>query len=1319
MAIGKPLGNMVIELGLDSAAFTKNLKGASQAVRSATSEMKANFSIIDKGGSKLDTMKSKQSGLTKVIEAQEKEVKLLTEAYKNSHTETGEATSKTADLARKANDAQAKLAAYKYELEQTSLNLREMDSETIAVGKSMTDFGTKMKNIGEKVGSVGKSLTTSITLPIMGIATAATVVGKNFKQKMAEVQAISGATGAELEQMGDLAKEWGAKTKFSASESADAMKYMSMAGWSTQETMKGLPAVLNLAIASGEELGTTSDIVTDALSAFGLKAEDAIEFTDILAATANGSNTSVSMLGESFKYVAPLAGSLGHSAKDTSFALGLMANNGVKASQGGTSLKTALVNLTEPTKAMQGVMTDLGISMLDANGEVKQGKELYDHLRDKIGKLPKAQQAAASATLFGKEALAGMLSVVNASDDDYNKLYKNLNNSAGATDKMAEIMQNTADGAITSMKSALEGAGIAIFESLEPYIVSVAKKIGELAGWFTKLDLKVMSTIVIFGGLLAAVGPVLLVIAKLVTVVGTISTAVGTVTGAIGLMSAGLGGVGASAVVATPAMTALAGVFTFITGPIGLTIAAIIAVGIALVALYKKSDTFKEGVKAIFEQVKTIFSTGMSFIKTVMEQGWNVLRQIFQVFKALFSGDTEAFWIQLKKLGEIGMIAIKLVFEKGWTLLKQIVLLSWEAIKTIFNTSQKITEGLNSVFWSAIRVLFETAKKLLSNVVSNMWSDFKNLFTVGGNLIKTVSSAVWTGVRNIVSDKVGEMLQKVTDLPGLMANGIKKGAGALKKAFVDMWNNVVAAVRKPVNMLIGGANWVLEKVGATKLDEWPVQKYAKGTPWGGHPGGLAMVNDQKGSNYEELIETKDGNRFIPKGRDVVLDLPKGSKVFPALQTKNLLKYAKGTKGAKKEADDGIDIMSLFSAPGKLAQKAIDKFVNFKDMAKYPLAVGKGIVNKAKDSLGNFLASQFHTGEGGEYGGFGGFPGLKMTSPYGWRTHPISGQRKFHSGIDFGGGQRFGHPIHAQANGVVDFSGAMGGYGNVVRTKAGAFQHMYAHLQKRLASVGQNVNKGQLIGEMGSTGNSTGPHVHYEVRQNGKAVDPMKSIQGAVGGTGGVERWRSTVMQALAMNKLPVNEAYISAWLRQIKTESGGDPLAVQGNIGDINNRTGDLAKGLVQVIGATFNRYKFPGHNNRLNGLDSLLAGMNYAKNRYGVTGMLNKIGMGRGYANGGLVTSHQLAEIGEGNKPEMVIPLTKKARALQLIQKSLDILGVDAGQPKSSMKLTPSSNNGGITINIREMIVREEADIKKISDEIVTMIHRKQARELKAGGMV
>ena len=292
-------------------------------------------------------------------------------------------------------------------------------------------------------------------------------IGMNFESGMSKVQAISGASGEDLAALTDKAKEMGAKTKFSATESAEAMQYMAMAGWKTGDMLNGIEGIMNLAAASGEDLATTSDIVTDALTAFGLSAQDSTHFADVLAQASSNANTNVGMMGETFKYVAPVAGAMGYSAEDVATAVGLMANSGIKASQAGTSLRTILTRMAKPTKEVQTAMDQLGVSVIDSDGNMKSLHEIMDDLRSGFSGLSEAEKVNMAATLGETDGMSGLLAIVNASDGDYQKLTDSINNCSGAAANMAETMQNNLGGQLTILGLTAERLALEIYESVK------------------------------------------------------------------------------------------------------------------------------------------------------------------------------------------------------------------------------------------------------------------------------------------------------------------------------------------------------------------------------------------------------------------------------------------------------------------------------------------------------------------------------------------------------------------------------------------------------------------------------------------------------------------------------------------------------------------------------------------------------------------------------------------------------------------------------------------------------------------------------------
>ena len=392
-----------------------------------------------------------------------------------------------------------------------------------------------------------------MTVPILGLGTAAVKTTADFDASMSKVSAVSGATGEDLEALRAKAREMGSQTKFSASEAADAMNYMAMAGWKTEDMLNGVEGIMNLAAASGEDLATTSDIVTDALTALGMSADDSAHFADILAAASSNANTNVSLMGESFKYVAPIAGSMGASAEDLSIALGLMANSGIKGSQAGNSLKNALVNLTKPTKQQAAAMQQLGfistetiqkidfakvekaeqavedatisldnaqIKLNDAISKYGEGSSQAQLASNNYEKVAQAEQMQAAAAIFGKQNMAGMLAIINASEEDYNKLTDAIYGCEGSAKGMADTMQDNLAGQITILKSQLQELAISFGEILMPAIRAIVSKIQALVDKFNALSPATKETIVKIALVAAALGPLLVVIGKTMVGVG-------------------------------------------------------------------------------------------------------------------------------------------------------------------------------------------------------------------------------------------------------------------------------------------------------------------------------------------------------------------------------------------------------------------------------------------------------------------------------------------------------------------------------------------------------------------------------------------------------------------------------------------------------------------------------------------------------------------------------------------------------------------------------------------------------------------------------
>ena len=344
-------------------------------------------------------------------------------------------------------------------------------------------FSTMVK--GSKLAAAGTA----------ALLSASTAVGMGFEAQMSTVQAISQASGADMEKLNALAKNMGETTQFSAQEAGQALEYMAMAGWKTQDMMQGLPGVMYLAAASGEDLGTVSDIVTDAMTAFGLQADQSAHFADVLAQASSNSNTNVAMMGNTFQYVAPVAGAFGYSIEDVAIATGLMANAGIKAEKSGTALRALLTNLAKPTKQVRGYMEELSLSLADSSGKMKPFRQLLEEMCQKFAGLTEAQKAEYAAGIAGKEGMSGLLAILAASDKDFDNLARSIDNSTGAAKKMSEVRLDNLRGDLTLLESAAQGAGIELYEGFSGVLRSLTKESTDYITSFTGQIRKDMPTV--------------------------------------------------------------------------------------------------------------------------------------------------------------------------------------------------------------------------------------------------------------------------------------------------------------------------------------------------------------------------------------------------------------------------------------------------------------------------------------------------------------------------------------------------------------------------------------------------------------------------------------------------------------------------------------------------------------------------------------------------------------------------------------------------------------------------------------------------------
>ena len=606
---------ITVEIGGDTTKLQTALKGVNTEIRNTQSQLRDVDKLLklDPGNTELLAQKHRLLG-DAVKETKEKLETLKTAAEQAEQAlKDGTITQEQYDgLQREIVETEQKLKALEEQARQSGTALQEIAAK-----------GEKLKTVGDNVTNVGKKFM-PVTLGVVGLGTAAVKTAADFDSAMSKVAAVSGATGSDLEALRDKAREMGEKTKFSASEAAEAMNYMAMAGWKTEDMLSGIEGVMNLAAASGEDLATTSDIVTDALTAFGLTAKDSGHFADILAAASSNANTNVSMMGETFKYCAPIAGALGFSAEDTAEAIGLMANAGIKGSQAGTSLRTIMNNLSGEVKICGSAIGEVTIATTNADGSMRDLSDILADCRTAFSGLSESEKAAAAESLVGKNAMSGFLALMNAGEADINKLSSAIDNCDGSAASMAETMNDNLAGQLQILKSQLEELAISFGELLMPAIRTIVGWIQKFVDWLNSMDEGTRKVIVTIALVAAAIGPVLIIVGKVISAVGTIMTLVpklaGVINAAKGVFAA------FNAVVRSESVCA--------------DLAAIVALVAAFIYLWNNCEEFRqfwidlwESIKeiaiAVWEALKAFFQAAWEAIKTTATTVWNAIKDFF------------------------------------------------------------------------------------------------------------------------------------------------------------------------------------------------------------------------------------------------------------------------------------------------------------------------------------------------------------------------------------------------------------------------------------------------------------------------------------------------------------------------------------------------------------------------------------------------------------------------------------------------------------------------------------------------------------------
>jgi len=758
---------ITVEIGGDTTKLQTALKGVNTEIRNTQSQLRDVDKLLklDPGNTELLAQKHRLLG-DAVKETKEKleTLKMAAEQAEQA-LKDGTITQDQYDgLQREIVETEQKLKALEEQARQSGTALQEIAAK-----------GEKLKTVGDNVTNVGKKFM-PVTLGVVGLGTAAVKTAADFDSAMSKVAAVSGATGSDLEALRDKAREMGEKTKFSASEAAEAMNYMAMAGWKTEDMLSGIEGVMNLAAASGEDLATTSDIVTDALTAFGLTAKDSGHFADILAAASSNANTNVSMMGETFKYCAPIAGALGFSAEDTAEAIGLMANAGIKGSQAGTALRTIMNNLSGEVKICGSSIGEVTVATTNADGSMRDLSDILADCRTAFSGLSESEKAAAAESLVGKNAMSGFLALMNAGEADINKLSSAIDNCDGSAASMAETMNDNLAGQLQILKSQLEELAISFGELLMPAIRTIVGWIQKFVDWLNSMDEGTRKVIVTIALVAAAIGPILIIVGKVISAVGTIMTLVPKLAGVI---------------------NAAKGVFAAFNAvcaanPYVLIIAAIVALVAAFIYLWNNCEEFRqfwidlwESIKeiaiAVWEALKAFFQAAWEAIKTTATTVWNAIKDFFS-----------SLWEGIKNIFITVVNAISTFLTTAWNAIKNTVTTVFNAIKTFFTT-----------VWNGIKSVITTVVNAISTFLSTAWNGIKTAITTVLNAIKTAVTTVWNGIKNTITTIVNAIKNAVTTAWNNIKSAVSNAANAIKTGVTNAFNAMLNGIKNICGNIYG------------------------------------------------------------------------------------------------------------------------------------------------------------------------------------------------------------------------------------------------------------------------------------------------------------------------------------------------------------------------------------------------------------------------------------------------------------------------------------------------------------------------------------
>lgn len=818
---------ITVEIGGDTTKLQTALKGVNGEIKNTQAQLKDVEKLLKLDPGNTELLAQKHRLLGQAVEETKDKLSTLKTAAEQANTALA-----NGEISQEQYDA---LQREIIETENELKKLEEQANQSATAMQKIAATGEKLKTAGDNISSAGKKML-PVTAAVTGLGTAAVTTAANFESSMSQVQATMGITKDSMSEvdgqsvntmdtLSELAKKMGAETAFSASECAEALNYLALAGYDTQQMCGTLPTVLNLAAAGGIDLASASDMVTDAMSALGMGVSESEKMVDQMAKTASTTNTSVAQLGEGILTIGATAKSVKGGTAELNTALGILANNGIKGAEGGTHLRNIILSLQNPTDKAAASMKSLGVDVYDSEGNMRSMNDILGDLNKSMDGMTSEEKSNIISNIFNKTDLSSVNALLANTGDTWDDLQQSITNSGGAAQQMADTQLDNLQGQLTILKSALEGLAISFGELLMPAIKQIVGWVQKFVDWLNGMDegtKKVVVTVALFA---AALGPVLIIVGKVISAVGTIMTVVPKIAGVINTVKGAFAALNA----------------TMLANPIFLIIAAITALVAAFIYLWNTNEDFRqfwinlwENIKevaiAIWNAIKEFFVAIWEGIKSVAETVWNALASFFtglwEGIKTVFTTAVTAIstflstaWNTIKTVVTTVFTAIQTFFTTVWnaisTVVKNVVTAiqtflttAWNVIKTAITTVLTAIQTVVTTVWNAINTFITTIVTAIQTFLITAWNTIKMVITTVLNAIKTVFTTIWNAIKSVITTVVNGIKNTITTVwnnikstVSSVVNGIKS---AVSNAFSAMWNGIKNTISGIYNTIKGG-----------------------------------------------------------------------------------------------------------------------------------------------------------------------------------------------------------------------------------------------------------------------------------------------------------------------------------------------------------------------------------------------------------------------------------------------------------------------------------------------------------------------------------